>query len=269
MENRPVEISLTALWNAVRKKIGVILLATVVVAVAVGVLYSVIYQPSYSSTSRYYVNNVSDDTSLYSSSQTAGAAEMASNYVQFISGNDGSILLNMIIQKNQLEMNPQALSRMITAKCNGKDATFSVTVEGRDPEMILKIAQAIEKVYPLYCHYMNGQISIEELNGQVETVIATGASSDSKSVKLYQNAILDTKPDNASNRIVYPLFAGVAVFLIGVLIAIFAEFFNTTIYEEKDLRERFPGIPVIGVVPHWSFHHSASGKNVQKGDNGK
>ena len=80
------EIPLSLLWRIFRKYWILLAIIAVVVGLGVGVLYAAVYTPEYSSSSQFYVSNISLGDEQYSSGQTAGAEDMAQNCAEYVSG---------------------------------------------------------------------------------------------------------------------------------------------------------------------------------------
>ena len=211
-----------------------------VVAIGVGVLYAAIYTPQYSSRSQFYVSNVATDDSQLSSGQTAAAEDMAQYCASFVSA---SVVQESILAEAGLQdsMTVDQLERMISSKVVTNSAVFSVEITGPDAELNLRISRAVERVLPAYVDYFNAQTS-EPLIG-----------SDSKMVKVIDQSRLDQTPDNGSNRVKYPIIAGILTLVLGYTVLLILAITDRTVYGKNDMKDKMPNATVLGVIPHWEI----------------
>lgn len=246
-------ITLREMWRIFRKNWILIVLLALVMAIAVGVLYAAIYTPVYSSSSQYYVSNVSNDTPLYSSGQTTGAMEMASYCAKFL---EGSVVLEKVLETAELTEQERAtltvekLRKMIKTGASEGSALIEVTVFGPDASLNYRLLQAIEKVYPIYCDVFNNQ------NNDGTTPPEAG----SFMLKVTDRGVEDKTPDNQSSLIKYPFLTFVIVFLAVYVCFFIAYLVDTSIYSRDDLKDKLPGVSVFGVIPYWDVTASASSR---------
>ena len=234
-ENSYATVSLGTLWSVLRRCWYWMLLGAVVVGVVIFGLYKLVYTPAYSSTSEFYVSNIAETTSLYSSSQTQGAEAMAKTFVNLVKADK---LIDEVREDTGLNAySRDQLRKLISAKSDG--AILYVTVSGTNASLNYRVSQSLEKYLPAYCDYYNNQVD------------ALNASHESKTLKVIRTSVLDQLADNRSNLYRYPvlaaLLAAVAVYAVFFLIAIT----NTTIYSVEDLKTKAPQYSVVGAIAHW------------------
>lgn len=235
-------------WRLLRK--NWILLSAIALAVGIGVwaLYSfVAYTPLYSSSSQFYVSNVSKQTSLYSAGQTAGAESMATYCADYVKG---SVVLNAVLKEVGLadQMTSEQLAGTVSVQVSAGSAAFWVTVTGKDPEQIFQISKAIERILPLYVDYFNRQS---------ETPDGVG---ESAMLKLIHESALDRTPDNRSTLYKYPIYAAFIAFVLAYAILLIRASLSQTVYSRRDFEEKMPNAPIFGVIPHWEAVPAESGR---------
>ena len=246
------EIPLSLLWRIFRKYWILLAIIAVVVGLGVGVLYAAVYTPEYSSSSQFYVSNISLGDEQYSSGQTAGAEDMAQNCAEYVSG---SIVLRRILTEAGLQdsLTLEQLEKMISAEVVANSAVFTVEVTGPDPELNLRIANAVERVLPAYVDYFNAQSDEPVVGG------------DSQMVKLIDQSELDTTPNNSSNRIKYPLLACMLALVLGYVVLLIVSITDRTVYGKNDIKEKLPKAAVFGVIPHWEIETSEETSKAVRG----
>ena len=251
--NSTTYITLREMWRIFRKNWILIVLISLVAAILVGVLYAAIYSPVYSSSSQYYVSNVSDNTPLYSSGQTTGAMEMAAYCAQFL---QGSVVLEKALEVAELTEQERAtltverLRRMIKANVYDGSALIEVTVFGPDASLNYRLLQAIEKVFPTYCDIFNNQ------NNQVTAPPEGG----SFMLKVTDRGVQDKSPDNWGTLIQYPVITFLIVLVITYVCFFIVYMLDTSIYSRNDLKEKLPDVSVFGVIPYWDVTASAASR---------
>lgn len=246
-ENGYASISLRTLWDVLKRCWYWMLAGALILGIAVFVLYRAIYTPIYSSMSKFYVSNIADTTSLYSSSQTQGAASMAEIFTQLVEADE---ILDAVAQDTGINYSRAQLRKMISA--SNDTALLQVKVSGPDADVNYALTQSVEKFLPAYCDYYNNQAD------------ALDPTHVSKTLKVVESSRPAVRADNRSNLYRYPvlaaLLAGIAVYAVFFLVTIT----NTTIYSVEDLKEKAPGYSVIGSIDHWSLEGERKHKRNRK-----
>ncbi len=237
VENGYTTVSLGTLWSVLKRCWYWMLLGAIVIGVLVFGLYKLVYTPLYSSTSEFYVSNIAETTTLYSTSQTQGAESMAETFTSLVKADK---LIDAVCEEVGLtDYSREKIQKMISSKNDG--AILYVTITGPDALLNYRISQAFEKYLPPYCDYYNNQVD------------ALDSSHESKSLKVIRTSTVDGEADNHSNLLRYPvlaaLLAAVAVYAVFFLVDIT----NTTIYTVNDLKTKAPGYSVVGAIDHWSL----------------
>ncbi len=251
--NSTNHISFADAWRIFRKNWILIVLISLVVAIGVGVAYSFLYTPIYSSSSQYYVSNVSGETPLYSSGQTTGAMEMARYCAEFL---DGSVVLESVLQNAELTEQERAdltvskLRSMIHTNAGDTSALIKVTVSGPDAGLCHRLSKSIEQVLPIYCDIFNNQDNVAE----------GSPANGSFMLKVTDRSELDLIADNQGNLIKYPVLAFLIVFLLAYACFFVFCMLDTLIYGREDLKEKLPDYSVFGVIPYWDVSESTPSK---------
>lgn len=263
-------VSLVELWQVFRKRWIVMALISLLLAAIVGTGHALLYTPIYSSSSQYYVSNVADDTPLYTNAQTSAAAEMAEYCAEFLYGD---VVLESVLETADLTDAERAELTVPRLRSMTDTSTISalirVTVAGPDASLNHRLAQAIEKVLPIYCDLFNNQDSLKTDDGNSQngsnnqdvfdsndgntqdSSKANGGEKDSYMLKVTDRSKLDRSADNAGTLIKYPLMVLFLSFVVSYLIFVIIHFFDTTIYTRDDIKEKLPNTPIFGVIPHW------------------
>lgn len=148
-------VTFKMLWNILRRCWYWLLLAALIVG---GIVFAVGYSnyvPVYSSTSEFYVSNVANTTSLYSSSQTSGAEDMAEIICKFATADGVVEYISKDVEQYGYKVSGRAIKSMISTKSDS--AFFTVTVTSTDPKLAYYIAQSMENVLPVYSDWCNNQ----------------------------------------------------------------------------------------------------------------
>ncbi len=241
--NSTNQISIENLWKIFRKNWILIVLLSLVAAIGIGVAYSFLYTPIYSSGSQYYVSNISGNDDHYSNGQTSAAEDMAQCCAEFL---NGSVVLNQILQNAGLTevLTVSELHSMIETSVT--TAIIKVTVSANDANLCYRISRSIESVFPNYCDIFNNQNSAAE--GTTEN--------GSYMLKVTDMSVLDTEADNKSNLIKFPLLAFLLVFILSYAYFFVFYLFDTIIYNRDDLKEKLPEYPLFGAIPYWDISKS-------------
>lgn len=250
-ENQPsyVTISIKTLWNILRRCWYWMLAGAIVVGVTVYCLYRfLLYTPTYSSTSIFYLPNISESTYLYSGAQIQGAESMAESITKLVRA-------DALTEKIKYDTGYENVKGFISASSDG--ATLRVTVSGWNPDKNYDIAHSIEKWLPIYCDYYNNQFKEDDTPDSIKNPY----SYETKTMKLVYAAVKDESPDNYSNLTRYPMLAAFFVAMIIYVIFLIVDITNTTIYSSEDLKFKAPKYSIIGTISHWALDGEKKGRN--------
>ena len=228
------EIYLLPLLQALKKKLGLIIVITIIAASLAFVVAKFIIPPTYRTAFTVYVNNKTDsgETTALSSSDITAAKSLATTYAEIISGRG---VLTLAASKCGLDsLKYEELKELVEAKTSSATEIITVYVKGSSPQNALHFAEAIEQV----------------ASGQVSEIV------DGSSMRVVDEPYLPEGVFSPNSLKVAATAAVVACFAACAVIVI-KELINDSVKDEHTLEER-TGIPVLGSIPDFD---SASKKD--------
>lgn len=223
------EIDLLAILTALLRRINLIILATVIGAVATFSYSFFLIKPTYSSSTYIYVNNSNislGSTSLsISSSDLSASQSLVDTYIVILKTRN---TLDTVARKAKLNYSFKELNEMITASSVNNTEVFKVTVTSTDPSEACLIANTIADVFP----------------DKVADIV-TGTSA-----KIVDYAVVDNKPV-APHKTKYALFGAAAGFAIACALVILEYFMDDVVRDQEYLTSNYD-IPVLAAIPNIS-----------------
>ena len=229
-----ISLAMTLL-KAIRKRLLLIIIITVLGGVLAWLGSKMLITPSYQTTFRVYVNNAldtSDKTSI-SSSDLSASRSLASTYSEIIRGRT---VLTSSAEKAGLTASYGKLSRMVSVSTGSATEIITVSVTTADPLMSMRYAESI--------------ISVAQ--EQVSSIV------DGSSMRVIDEPYLPTgiyRPNYKRNAL---LGALIGAFLV-LLFIILRELLDNRVRDEQSLEERF-GYAILGSIPNQEAAHK-SGSN--------
>lgn len=222
MENRnEVEIDLIELFYYLKKKLAIIVIATVLGALAGFFVSQFILSPEYTASTRIYVLNRSNETTVvYSDFQIS--TQMLNDYEVLITGQN---VTKEVIKRLDLDMKPNTLASKISVTAPDNTRVLQISVKDGDPKRAAQIANCVREV----------------ASTQLQDIMAVDA------VKLVYEADVPesaSSPNVMRNTVLVAVLGMVAA--IGVLAVIFI--LDDTLRTEEDV-ERHLGLSTMGVIP--------------------
>lgn len=222
MENqKEFEIDLRNLLHYLKKKIVMILGAFVVCALLSFVFNSFFVTPQYTASTRVYVLNRSNESTLVSSDFTL-SNYMLNDYTVLVTGRN---VTEKVIQQLGLDMSPAALANKISISTETNTRVLQINVTDSDPQRAADIANCVREVASTQIKEI---MDVDAVNLIYDAAVPRSASS----------------PNVRRNTLLAAIIGAVAV--IGILTVIFV--FDDTIRTEEDV-ERHLGLGTLGVVP--------------------
>ena len=220
MENEEIEIDLLQLWNAVRHRIWLVLLAGFVVAdIAFGITKFLI-TPMYSSSATMLV--VTKETTLSSLADLQLGSQLTNDYEILISSRP---VLQETIEELNLETDYKHLRNTITISNPNDSRMLIISTLQADPELAKSVVDTLARISSEYI--------AEKMEVTAPKIIEEGE------VPLTQSS-----PSLLRNTAIGGLLGILAaVFLICVAVIL-----NDSIQTEDDI-ERYLQLPVLAVVP--------------------
>ena len=229
--NDEIEIDLLELFRALWKKALVIILVAILFGgIAFGGTYMFI-SPKYEASAMMYVNNSSVTLGNTSVSITSGELSAAQTLVNtYIVILKSRATLDEVIQEAGVPYSVEKLSNMVSASAVSGTGIFRIKVESSSPTEAELIANTIARVLP----------------DRISDIV------DGSSVRVVDYAIVPahrSSPSYTKNTAIGVLAGVVLVAGIICLKEILTSGEDVIIHSTDDLKELFPEIPVLAVVP--------------------
>lgn len=243
MENRneEMELDLLELFYYLKKRIIVIAAALLVFAVIGFVGTKVFITPEYTTNTRMYVLNRSNENNVVTSDFQI-ASYVMSDYKALITGQN---VTKEVIKKLNLDMTPAALSKMIQVTSPDNTRVLQINITHTDPRKAADIANTVREV----------------ASAQIKDIM------DVDAVKLVYEAEVPEFPSgpNATRNGVIAAVLGL-VLAVGVYTVIFI--LDDTIRTEEDVT-RYLGLGTLGVIPVSTEMGTLGANRVDKKAGGK
>ena len=229
MEEKSFNIDLVALFKAWVKKLWIVLIATVIVAVSVFVYNSNFVAKKYTSTTTLYVVNTVDYASTVSVNDLSAALNLAQTYIKFITSRT---TLEAVSKDVNGAYTASQLNQMVSVTTDKETAVLSISVTCGSKSDAKLLADLVAE---------EGKSEISRIIKASKVSVVDSAS----------DAVL-TFPNTSRNVITYSLIT----FLLVSALIIFIELIDDRIKTAEQLKNEF-GIDVIGVIPS----QNGGGKN--------
>lgn len=216
------EISLNRLFACIFKKLWIVAITVIIFGAAAFFITKFAITPQYSATIRLFANNKTEDTSLLTSSDVSASKSLVSTYITIIKSNS---VVETIAEESGLEYSAEQIKNMISAQAVNGTEVFDVSVTGAVPEDCAVIANEIAELAP----------------DKVSAIV------NGSSVKVIDRAKVPTQSisPNFPKKVAIACLLG---FVISCAAVSVAYVFDTTIYNENDIKE-FCTLPVLGILP--------------------
>ncbi|WP_282020613.1 YveK family protein [Planomicrobium okeanokoites] len=216
-------ISLQDLFKTIRKRLGLIILLTLLAIIIAGVVSYFLLTPVYETSTEILVNQNPAETGQLINQNIQTDLQLINTYSGIIKS---PAILDQVVEELDLDMNSDQLDNNITVSNADQSQIINIAVQDEDPARAVDIANTTVDVF--------------------ETDIQDLMNVDNVSV--LSPAVLKENPEPVSpNPLLNMAIAAVVGLMLGVGIAFLLEYLDTTIKDEQDIEE-FLGIPVIGVI---------------------
>ena len=218
--NEEVEIDLVKLFWAIRERIVLIIILTVIgggIAAAIS-LFAIPKQ--YTSTSKMLV--LTKETTLSSLADLQMGSQLTNDYTVLIKSRP---VLQKVIDNLGLNMDYRVLNGELSVNNPTQTRILEISIKDQSPEMAMTIVNEVSNVA---ADYISEKMEVTRPN-----IIEEGILPTSK-----------TSPSNTKNTMIGALLG----LLIGVAIAVINELMNDAIYTEEDV-ERYLGLTTLASIP--------------------
>ena len=220
METEEIEIDLLQLWNAVRHRIWLVLLAGFIVADIAFAFTKFLITPMYSSSATMLV--VTKETTLSSLADLQLGSQLTNDYEILISSRP---VLQQTVEELNLDISYKRLRSMITISNPNDSRMLIISTMQPDPELAKSVVDTV------------AQISSEYIAEKMEVTAP-------KIIEEGEVPIFQSSPNLLRNTAIGGMLGIIAaVFLICVAVIL-----NDSIQTEDDI-ERYLQLPVLAVVP--------------------
>ena len=220
METEEIEIDLLQLWNAVRHRIWLVLLAGFIVADIAFAITKFLITPMYSSSATMLV--VTKETTLSSLADLQLGSQLTNDYEILISSRP---VLQEAIEELGLEISYKRLRSMITISNPNDSRMLIISTMQPDPELAKSVVDTV------------AQISSEYIAEKMEVTAP-------KIIEEGEVPINQSSPSLLRNTAI----GGMLGILAAVFLICVAVILNDSIQTEDDI-ERYLQLPVLAVVP--------------------
>lgn len=235
MENEEIEIDLLQLWNAVRHRIWLVLLAGFIVADIAFAITKFLITPMYSSSATMLV--VTKETTLSSLADLQLGSQLTNDYEILITSRP---VLERTIEELDLGLNYKQLREAITISNPNDSRMLIISALQPDPELAKNVVDTLANISSDYI--------AEKMEVTAPKIIEEG-----------EVALVQSSPSLLRNTAIGGLLGVLAaVFLICVAVIL-----NDSIQTEDDI-ERYLQLPVLAVVPDKSGSSRKSGRKKEK-----
>lgn len=216
-------ISLSKIVEIIRKRIVLIIIFIIIsISISIGVTFYVL-TPIYQAQTQILVNQKSNSVETNSWQATDIDLRLINTYNEIITS---PVILTPVIEKLELDTTPEQLMEQITVSSKSDSQVVNISVIVPDPLNAVEIANTVAEVFK---EQIPKLMSVDNI-----TILSAAKQSDSPR---------PLKPNKELNLAV----GAVLGFMLGVGLAMYLEFLDTTIKSEDDI-ETFLHLPVMGVV---------------------
>ncbi|MFJ8526939.1 YveK family protein [Bacillus sp. NPDC094106] len=218
-------ISLKDLFHILRKRLAMILLITLGIAIISAVISFFFITPIYQSSTQILVNQKKQEGAALHMDEVQTNIQLTNTYKVIIKS---PVILDQVKAKLNLDMTVQDLTKKIEV-ANEKDSqVISVTVQDKDPKVARDIANTIAEVF----------------KGEVVKIMSV----DNITV-LSKAEVVGNQPPIKPRPVLNVVIAFVIGLVMAISLAFLLEYLDNTVKREEDI-EILIGLPVLGIVAH-------------------
>lgn len=220
-------IDLSALWLIIKKKLNVIIIATILVTMISGIATFFLMEPKYTSTVAVFINDLRATNSGGTENQTINDLNMYQKLVETYSEITKSrTVAEDVIAELNLNLTIGQLQSMISSSTKGNTQFLNISVTSSDRELSYKIANQMA---------LSLKTVSKELRGMdiVQTLDAANVPNSPSSPNLKMNLVIG-------------FMLGLLVSLFGVFIL---EFLDQTVKNPSNIVDDCD-MPFLGSLPH-------------------
>lgn len=218
-----LEIDLVHLFQALWKRVWLIVLSTVLVGALVCWYAMFIITPKYTASAMLYVNNSSLSIGSVSISDLTAAQSLVDTYVVILKSRN---VLEDVIEETGVTYSYEDMKNMISAAPVNSTEIFEVKVESASPEEAERIANCICRILPM----------------KISDVV------EGSSASIVDYAVVPSQKSSPSVTR-YTMIGMIIGLLISAAGVVIMELFDQYIRSEEYLLQTYKDIPVLAVIP--------------------
>ena len=226
------ELDLMQYWEVIKKRWALIIVLPLVAALTSGVISFFIIKPVYNASTTLIVGKKAGDSSGSQANQLLEYNVLLAN--QQLAKTYGTIAKSRTVEENvikdlNLALTAEQLDRKITVNTVKNTEVLEIAVDDTDPVLAASIANTVAK------KFADSVIEIKKID----------------SVSILDKAVAPAKPIKPKKTL-NVLIAFVVGLMTSVGLAFLLEYLDNTIKNSRDV-EQILGLPVLGVIPHFSI----------------
>lgn len=217
-------IDLREYFQIIKKRSWIIAVITIVAMILSGIISFFILSPVYEANTTLIVNTEQNKKAEFiTGDQLTVTQKLTLTYGEIIKSR---AVLDSVIDRLDLNLDYEKLSKMISVSPVKDTQIISITVQDKDAEQAMDIANSIPRVFTKEVKRITKANSVEVIDKAV---------TPEKSIK----------PRKALN-IVIAAFLG---FIIGLFVAFILDYMDNKVKTLQDI-EKYTGLPILGVIPN-------------------
>lgn len=226
-----IEIDLMTVIKAFLSRIKLIVAIVIIFALITTLISVFIQQKKYTASVRFYVSNNKDVISQnLDSSDIDASTKLVPTYAELLKS---KAVIADVIDETKLECSVDQLMAMINVNMITDTQMLVLNVTANNPDDAFIIANAVADIAP--------EKITEIMNGSV--------------IKIVDYA--DKPTSQSSPNVLKNIILGIMLGLIfSFVLIILLEISDSTIKSEDDIRDMFPNIPIIGIIPNISAENT-------------
>lgn len=216
-------LTLKELFQALKKRLWLIALITVITATVSAVLTFFVLTPMYDVKTQLLVNQTKSEQQIYNTTELQANVQLINTYNVIIKS---PTVLDKVRKNLNLERNADELNKQISVTSAEESQIVEIVVEDKSPEMAAKIANETAKVFKAE---VSKVMNVDNVNILSKAVV--------------KENINPVKPIPALNILI-----GIVIgLIISIATAFVLEFSDKSIKTEVDI-EKYLDLPVMGVI---------------------
>lgn len=218
-------IDLREYFFIIKKRAWIIVLITILAMLTSGIISFFVLSPTYEANTTLIVNTEQNEKTdnMITGDQLNVTQKLTLTYGEIIKSRS---VLDEVIDKLDLNMDYEEVSKMINVSPVKDTQIMSITVQDTNPKRARDIANAIPKVF----------------TKEVKRI------TKANSVEVIDHAITPQKPIKP-NKLMNIAIAAVLGVMIGLFIVFVLEYMDNKIKTPQDI-EKHLGLPILGVIPN-------------------